>query len=60
MNFYDVLAAEKWGGGIPTTNFFDLLFAQYLQPTDPPVPLPALPTADGESVAPEKDAKGGS
>jgi hypothetical protein len=28
MNFYDVLAAEKWGGGIPTTNFFDLLFAQ--------------------------------
>lgn len=30
MNFYDVLAAEKWGGGIPTTNFFDLLFAQYI------------------------------
>lgn len=28
MNFYDVLAAEKWGGGIPTINFFDLLFAQ--------------------------------
>lgn len=28
MNFYDVLAAEKWDGGIPTTNFFDLLFAQ--------------------------------
>jgi len=28
MNFYDVLAAEKWGGGIPTTNFFDLLFIQ--------------------------------
>lgn len=28
MNFYDVLAAEKWGGGIPTMNFFDLLFAQ--------------------------------
>lgn len=28
MNFYDVLAAEKWGGGVPTTNFFDLLFAQ--------------------------------
>lgn len=28
MNFYDVLAAEKWGGGIPTINFFELLFAQ--------------------------------
>lgn len=28
MNFYDVLAAEKWDGGIPTINFFDLLFAQ--------------------------------
>jgi hypothetical protein len=28
MNFYDILAAEKWGGGIPTMNFFDLLFAQ--------------------------------
>ena len=28
MNFYDVLAAEKWDGGIPTVNFFDLLFAQ--------------------------------
>lgn len=28
MNFYDVLAAEKWGGGIPTINFFDLLFVQ--------------------------------
>lgn len=28
MNFYDVLAAEKWGGGISTMNFFDLLFAQ--------------------------------
>lgn len=28
MNFYDVLAAEKWGGGVPTINFFDLLFAQ--------------------------------
>lgn len=28
MNFFDVLAAEKWGGGIPTINFFDLLFAQ--------------------------------
>ena len=28
MNFYDVLAAEKWDGGIPTMNFFDLLFAQ--------------------------------
>lgn len=30
MNFYDVLAAEKLGGGIPTTNFFDLLFAQFI------------------------------
>lgn len=30
MNFYDVLAAEKWGGGIPTINFFDLLFAQFI------------------------------
>lgn len=30
MNFYDVLAVEKWGGGIPTTNFFDLLFAQFI------------------------------
>lgn len=28
MNFYDVLAAEKGNGGIPTINFFDLLFAQ--------------------------------
>lgn len=28
MNFYDILAAEKWDGGIPTINFFDLLFAQ--------------------------------
>jgi hypothetical protein len=28
MNFYDVLAAEKWDGGIPTIKFFDLLFAQ--------------------------------
>ena len=28
MNFYDVLAAEKMGGGLPTINFFDLLFAQ--------------------------------
>jgi hypothetical protein len=30
MNFYDVLAAEKWNGGIPTINFFDLLFAQFI------------------------------
>ena len=30
MNFYDVLAAEKMVGGIPTTNFFDLLFAQFI------------------------------
>ena len=28
MNFFDVLAAEKWDGGVPTINFFDLLFAQ--------------------------------
>jgi hypothetical protein len=28
MNFYDVLAAKNWDGGIPTINFFDLLFAQ--------------------------------
>jgi hypothetical protein len=28
MNFYDVLAAEKWDGGIPTMNFFDWLFAK--------------------------------
>lgn len=28
MNFYDILAAEKVGGGVPTMNFFDLLFAQ--------------------------------
>jgi hypothetical protein len=28
MNFYDVLAAKNWNGGIPTINFFDLLFAQ--------------------------------
>lgn len=30
MNFYDVLAAKNWSGGIPTTNFFDLLFAQFI------------------------------
>ena len=35
MNFYDVLAAEKWGGGIPTMNFFDLLFAQYMDDEKP-------------------------
>ena len=30
MNFYDVLAAKNWDGGIPTINFFDLLFAQFV------------------------------
>lgn len=35
MNFYDVLAAENWSGGIPTTNFFDLLFAQYMSGKKP-------------------------
>lgn len=28
MNFHNVLAAEKWSGGVPTINFFDWLFAQ--------------------------------
>jgi hypothetical protein len=35
MNFYDVLAAEKWDGGIPTINFFDLLFAQSISTEKP-------------------------
>lgn len=53
MNFYDVLAAEKWGGGIPTTNFFDLLFAQYISGEQWQIyegTLPATINANGDDM----------
>lgn len=53
MNFYDVLAAEKLGGGIPTTNFFDLLFAQFISGKKWEVyegTLPATLNANGDDM----------
>ena len=53
MNFYDVLAAEKWGCGIPTTNFFDLLFAQSISGEQWQVyegTLPATFNANGDNM----------
>lgn len=53
MNFYDVLAAEKWGGGIPTINFFDLLFAQSISGEQWQVyegTLPATLNANGSDL----------
>ena len=53
MNFYDVLAAEKWGGGIPTINFFDLLFAQFISGEQWQVyegTLPATLHANGDNM----------
>lgn len=53
MNFYDVLAAEKWGGGIPTINFFDLLFAQSISGEEWAVyegTLPATINANGSDM----------
>ena len=53
MNFYDVLAAEKWSGGIPTTNFFDLLFAQSISGEQWQVyegTLPATINANGDNL----------
>lgn len=53
MNFYDVLAAEKWGGGIPTINFFDLLFAQSISGKQWQVyegTLPATLNANGDDM----------
>lgn len=53
MNFYDVLAAEKWDGGIPTINFFDLLFAQSISGEQWQVyegTLPATINANGSDL----------
>lgn len=53
MNFYDVLAAEKWGGGIPTINFFDLLFTQSISGKQWQVyegTLPATLNANGDNM----------
>ena len=53
MNFYDVLAAEKWDGGIPTINFFDLLFAEYISDGKWETyegTLPATFNADGDDM----------
>lgn len=53
MNFYDVLAAKNWSGGIPTTNFFDLLFAQSISGEQWQVyegTLPATISANGDDM----------
>ena len=53
MNFYDVLAAEKWDGGIPTTNFFDLLFARFISGEQWEIyegTLPATFNANGDDM----------
>lgn len=53
MNFYDILAAEKWGGGIPTINFFDLLFSQSISGEQWQVyegTLPATINANGDNL----------
>lgn len=53
MNFFDVLAAEKWGGSIPTMNFFDWLFAQSISGEQWQVyegTLPATVNANGSDM----------
>lgn len=54
MNFYDILAAEKWGGGVPSINFFDLLFAQSISGGEQwqtyEGTLPATINANGDNV----------
>ena len=50
MNFYDVLAAKNWDGGIPTINFFDLLFAQSVSGEAYEGTLPATINANGDDM----------